>query len=275
MDKIYISNLEFIGNHGVFPEEKFLQQKFSISLEMETCTRKAGLGDDLTHSTHYGFVSEDVEKIFFSKSFDLIEALAESIAQEILIKYPLIKKIKVLIKKPWAPIKKHFDYVAVEANRSRNKVYLSIGTNIGNLYDNLNSAISQIDALNFTRVSNISSFLETEPFGDIEQNNFLNACLEVETLSTPQELLENLLQIEKNMGRIRDIKWGPRLIDLDILLFNSEVIEDNNLAIPHPWMCERSFVLDPLSEIAPNIVHPLERKTITTLKRILDKKEGL
>ena len=93
MDKIYIKNLEFIGNHGVFAEEKFLQQKFIISIEMETCTRKAGVNDDLYHSTHYGFVSDDVERVFFSKSFDLIEALAEAIAKEILIKYSLIKNV--------------------------------------------------------------------------------------------------------------------------------------------------------------------------------------
>ncbi|MGL5356192.1 MAG: dihydroneopterin aldolase, partial [Cetobacterium sp.] len=113
MDKIYIENLEFIGNHGVFPEEKFLEQKFIISVEMETCTRKAGIHDDLNFSTHYGFVAEDIEKVFFSKSFDLIEALAENIATTILIKYSFIKNIKVIVKKPWAPIKKHFDFVAI------------------------------------------------------------------------------------------------------------------------------------------------------------------
>lgn len=271
MDKIYIKNLEFIGNHGVFAEEKFLQQKFSISIEMETSTRKAGVGDDLNHSTHYGFVSDDIEKVFFSKSFDLIEALAEAIASKILTKYPLIKNVKVKIKKPWAPIKKHFDYVAVEITRSRNISYLSLGTNIGNLKANLDTAISHISNLENTRVTKISNFLETKPFGNIAQNNFLNACLEIETLFTPQELLEKLLEIEIMMGRVREIKWGPRIIDIDILLFNNLIIADDNLAIPHPWMCERSFVLDPLNEIAPNIVHPLENKHISTLKRALDK----
>lgn len=270
MDKIYIENLEFIGNHGVFPEEKFLEQKFIISIEMETSTRKAGVGDDLTYSTHYGFVSDHVEKIFFSKSFDLIEALGEAIAKEILINFPLINKVKVLVKKPWAPIKKHFDFVAIEANRQRNIAYLSIGSNIGNSKENLEKAISLINSLENTKVTKTSSFLVTEPFGDVEQDDFLNACLEVTTLFTGEELLENLLNIEKEMGRVREIKWGPRIIDLDILLFNREIIELDHLAVPHPWMCERSFVLDPLSEIAPNFVHPLERKTITTLKRILD-----
>lgn len=172
MDKIYIENLEFIGNHGVFQEEKFLQQKFVISVEMDTCTRKAGIGDDLTQSTHYGFVADDIEKIFFSKSFDLIEALAESIAEMILLKYSLIKNVKVTIKKPWAPIKKHFDFVAVEISRSRNISYLSIGTNIGDLKHNLETAIEHISKVKNTKVLSVSSFLETEPFGDVVQDNF-------------------------------------------------------------------------------------------------------
>ncbi|WP_418964013.1 2-amino-4-hydroxy-6-hydroxymethyldihydropteridine diphosphokinase [Cetobacterium sp.] len=271
MDKIYIENLEFIGNHGVFQEEKFLQQKFVISVEMDTCTRKAGIGDDLTQSTHYGFVADDIEKIFFSKSFDLIEALAESIAEMILLKYSLIKNVKVTIKKPWAPIKKHFDFVAVEISRSRNISYLSIGTNIGDLKHNLETAIEHISKVKNTKVLSVSSFLETEPFGDVVQDNFLNACLQIETLLTPQELLKELLNIEILMGRVREIKWGPRVIDIDILLFNDLVVQDENLAIPHPWMCERSFVLDPLNEIAPNVIHPLEKKYISVLKRILDK----
>ena len=83
--------------------------------------------------------------------------------------------------------------------------------------------------------------------------------------------MEKLLDIEIIMGRVREIKWGPRVIDIDILLFNNLIVEEENLAIPHPWMCERSFVLDPLNEIAPNVIHPLENKYISTLKRILDK----
>lgn len=102
---------------------------------------------------------------------------------------------------------------------------------------------------------------------------FLNACVEIKTLMTAKELLEKLLNIESEMGRVRVIKWGPRLIDIDILLFDDEIIEEKDLAVPHPWMCERMFVLEPLSEIAPNVVHPLERKTIGNLKRILEKEE--
>lgn len=271
MDKIIIENLEIIAEHGVFKEEKFLGQKFIISIEMLTDTREAGKTENLNASTHYGFVADDVEKIFTSKSFDLIETCAEKIAEMILTKYHLISEVKVTVKKPWAPIRKHFDFVAVEITRKWHTAYLSLGTNMGDKKKNLLEAIEKINTLENTKVTSESSILETEPFGYTEQDMFLNACIEIKTLFTPQELLEKLLAIELEMGRVRTIKWGPRVIDIDILFFDDEIIQDKNLCIPHSWICERMFVLEPLCEIAPNLVHPLERKPITTLKRILEK----
>ena len=251
MDKIYINNLEFIGYHGVFPEEKKLGQKFQVSVEMSCDTREAGKTGDLTKSTHYGLVAEDI-------------------AQMILRKYPLIFEVKVTVKKPWAPLQMHFENVAVEVTRKRHKAYLSIGSNIGDKKENLLKAIENIGKIEDTEVTKVSTILETEPFGVVDQDDFLNACLEIKTLLTPQELLKELLGIEEKMGRVRIKKWGPRIIDIDILLYDKEVIEDDNLAVPHPWMCERSFVLDPLCEIAPNVIHPLKRESIFNLKRKLD-----
>ena len=271
MDKIIIENLELIAEHGVFKEEKFLGQKFIISVEMITDTREAGKTGNLNASTHYGFVADDIEKIFTSESFDLIETCAEKIAEMILIKYPLISEVKVTVKKPWAPIRKHFDFVAVEITRKWHTVYLSLGTNMGDKKKNLLEAIEKIGKLENTKVTSQSTILETEPFGYTEQDMFLNACIEIKTLFTPQELLEKLLNIELEMGRVRTIKWGPRIIDIDILFFDDEIIQDKNLAVPHPWISERMFVLEPLCEIAPNLIHPLERKPVATLKRILEK----
>lgn len=271
MDKIIIENLELIAEHGVFKEEKFLGQKFIISVEMTTDTREAGKTGNLNASTHYGFVADDIEKIFTSESFDLIETCAEKIAEMILTKYPLISEVKVTVKKPWAPIRKHFDFVAVEITRKWHTVYLSLGTNMGDKKKNLLEAIERIGKLENTKITAQSTILETEPFGYTEQDMFLNACIEIKTLFTPQELLEKLLNIELEMGRVRTIKWGPRIIDIDILFFDDEIIQDKNLAVPHPWISERMFVLEPLCEIAPNLVHPLERKPVATLKRILEK----
>ena len=265
MDKIYINNLEFIGFHGVFPEEKKLGQKFLVSLELIVDTREAGKTGDLTKSVHYGLVAQDVEKIFLEKSIDLIETCAEVIAEEILKKYELVKEIKVIIKKPWAPLQMHFEDVAVEINRKWHKIYLSLGSNMGNKRENLLEAIRRIEKLKDTKLIKSSTILETEPFGYLEQDNFLNACIEVKTLMTAQEFLKAILQIELEMGRVREIKWGPRIIDIDILFYDSDIIEEDNLAVPHPWITKRSFVLDPLSEIAPNYIHPLVKKTISML----------
>lgn len=273
MDKIIIENLELIANHGVFKEEKFLGQKFLISVEMITDTREAGKTENLNASTHYGFVADDIEKIFTEDSFDLIETCAEKIAEMILTNYPLISEVKVRVKKPWAPIKKHFDFVAVEITRKWHTAYLSLGSNMGDKKANLLSAIENIKNLENTKVTSQSIILETEPFGYKDQDMFLNACIEIKTLFTPKELLQKLLEIENIMGRKRIIKWGPRIIDLDILFYDDLVVGEKDLAIPHPWICERMFVLEPLSEIAPNIIHPLERKTISTLKRLLEEKE--
>ncbi len=271
MDKIIIENLEIIAEHGVFKEEKFLGQKFIVSLEMKTDTREAGKTGNLNASTHYGFVSDDVEKLLTSQSFDLIETCAEKTAEMILTKYPLISEVKVAIKKPWAPIRKHFDFVAVEITRKWHTAYLSLGTNMGDKKKNLLEAAEKIGNLENTKITAQSTIIETEPFGYTEQDMFLNSCLEIKTLFTPQELLKELLGIELQMGRVREIKWGPRIIDIDILFFDDEIIGEADLAVPHPWICERMFVLEPLSEIAPNFVHPLEKKTVGTLKRILEK----
>lgn len=274
MDKIYINNLEFIGFHGVFPEEKKLGQKFLVSLELTVDTREAGKTGELTKSVHYGLVAQDVEKLFLEKSIDLIETCAENIAEMVLKKYELVKEVKVIVKKPWAPLQMHFENVAVEITRKWHRVYLSLGSNIGNKRKNLLEAIRKIGELENTEVVKSSTILETEPFGYLEQDNFLNACLEVKTLMTAQEFLKEILQIELDMGRVREIKWGPRIIDIDILFYDKEIIEEDNLAVPHPWICEREFVLDPLSEIAPNYIHPLEKKTITMLARKLKEREA-
>ena len=241
MDKIYINNLEFIGFHGVFSEEKKLGQKFLVSLELTVDTREAGKTGDLTKSVHYGLVAQDVEKLFLEKSIDLIETCAENIAEMVLKKYELVKEVKVIVKKPWAPLQMHFQNVAVEITRKWHRVYLSLGSNIGNKRKNLLEAIRKIGELENTEVVKSSTILETEPFGYLEQDNFLNTCLEVKTLMTAQEFLKEILQIELDMGRVREIKWGPRIIDIDILFYDKEIIEEDNLAVPHPWICEREL----------------------------------
>lgn len=273
MDKIYIRDLEFIGYHGVFEEEKKLGQKFYVSLELITNLRDAGINDDILKTTHYGEVAKTVEKVFFSKKYDLIETLAEDIAREILLNFNLISKLKLEIKKPWAPIGIPLDNVAVEINRKWTEAYISLGSNMGNKKENLEKAISELSQVKDTFVTKKSEIIETEPFGYKEQDDFLNACVGIKTLLPARELLKELLEIEKRMGRERKIKWGPRIIDLDIIFYGKEVIEEDDLIVPHPYMEYREFVLKPLEEIIPNFVHPLLMKRVSTLRKELEENE--
>ena len=273
MDKIYIRDLEFIGYHGVFEEEKKLGQKFYVSLELITNLRDAGLNDDILKTTHYGEVAKTVEKVFFSKKYDLIETLAEDIAREILLNFNLISKLKLEIKKPWAPVGIPLDNVAVEINRKWTEAYISLGSNMGNKKENLEKAISELSQVKDTFVTKKSEIIETEPFGYKEQDDFLNACVGIKTLLSVRELLKELLAIEKRMGRERKIKWGPRIIDLDIIFYGKEVIEEDDLIVPHPYMEYREFVLKPLEEIIPNFVHPLLMKRVSTLRKELEENE--
>lgn len=135
-----------------------------------------------------------------------------------------------------------------------NNVYLSIGTNIGDREQNLKHAIKMLQGTKDITVKAISSIYETAPVGYINQPSFLNIAVFIQTALSAYETLEVCQSIEKELGRVREIRWGPRIIDLDILLFNNENIEVENLMIPHPRMYERAFVLVPLHEI---MQHPL------------------
>ena len=175
MDKIYIRDLEFIGYHGVFEEEKKIGQKFFVSLELTTNLRKAGLNDDITKTTHYGEVAESVKKIFFQKKYDLIETLAEDIAREILLNYPLIRELKLEIKKPWAPVGIPLKDVSVEITRKWNEVYISLGSNMGNKKENLEKAIKEKEYADyfeklFTLVPTIDKYFETVIVMDEDKN---------------------------------------------------------------------------------------------------------
>ena len=253
-------------------EEKELGQKFLVSMELETSLRKAGLSDSLNDTVSYAGIPEEVEKLFLSQKYNLIEKCAEETAFLILRKYPEIQKVKVTVKKPWAPVRKSISYIAVEIIRERYKVFIALGSNIGNKRENLERALDKMSELPDTEIIKRSSVIETEPFGYIEQESFLNSVAELNTLLLPHEMLGNLLGIEDEMGRVRVIKWGPRIIDLDILFYNDMVMSDMNLTVPHPGIAERMFVLDPLFEIAPNFLHPVLRKTVFQLKNELSER---
>ncbi|MEW6264986.1 MAG: 2-amino-4-hydroxy-6-hydroxymethyldihydropteridine diphosphokinase [Thermodesulfobacteriota bacterium] len=146
---------------------------------------------------------------------------------------------------------------------------IGLGANLGDKTGQIRSALTAIAGLPATVVKAVSRFYRTEPVGLIEQDWFVNAVAVVETAMPPRPLLEGLLNIETDLGRIRDRKWGPRLIDLDLLYYDRLVLEEAGLDLPHPWLARRRFVLIPLSDIAPDWIHPvLGLNTLEMLARL-------
>lgn len=145
--------------------------------------------------------------------------------------------------------------------------YIALGSNLGDRQSNLESAVTALRATAGVTVTKVSTFLENPAVGGpADSPAFLNAAAAIETTLPPRELLSALLKIEKALGRERREKWGPRVIDLDIVLYGDRIVEEWDLRIPHPLMHERPFVLAPLAEIAPEAVHPRFKKSVATLR---------
>ncbi len=146
--------------------------------------------------------------------------------------------------------------------------YVGLGTNLGDRAATIVSAIDALDSAAGVRVTARSAVLETDPVGPVRQGKFLNAVVEVATTLTPQALIATCLAIERQHGRKRETerRWGPRSLDLDLLLHGEHVVDEPGLTLPHPRMHTRAFVLDPLAEIAPELIHPVLGRSIRELR---------
>jgi 2-amino-4-hydroxy-6-hydroxymethyldihydropteridine diphosphokinase len=150
-----------------------------------------------------------------------------------------------------------------------NAVYLSLGSNLGERERMIETALGEIDLLDGTQLVRTSSLYDTEPLSEIEQPRFLNAVVEVETSLEPARLLWNLKLIERRLGRTPARRWGPRQIDIDILLYEDRTIDEPELVIPHPELRHRAFVLVPLAELAPDLRLPGSGESIIELREAL------
>lgn len=150
------------------------------------------------------------------------------------------------------------------------KVFIGLGSNLDDKIDNLARALYLIEKIEKVQIIKESSLYRTAPWGKTDQDDFINQVIEIETELSPLDLLHQLQDIEIKMGRQRDVRWGPRNIDLDILLYGRETIDLEELKVPHPYLLQRLFVLMPLQEIAPDLEFPNGSKLMEVLDRVIN-----
>ncbi len=256
-DRIHLRGVEAVGYHGVLPDEKRDGQPFVVDVVMELDLAAAGAGDALDDTVSYAEIAGEVMARVTGPSFDLIERLAEVIAADVL-DHALVDAVTVTVHKPQAPVGHPFSDVAVEVHRTRGvPVVVALGANLGDARTTLESAVQAVAGLPGMRVRAVSPLVETDPVGGPEQPAYLNAVLVGESTLSPEDLLRRLHEIEADHGRTREVRWGARTLDLDLIQFGmpgsgSEVQRESPaLTLPHPRAHERGFVLVPWSLADP------------------------
>ena len=256
MDKISIKGLEVFAHHGVYETEKEKGQRFVINAVFDVDTTIASLSDDIEDTLDYAKICEFIKDYMVVNQVNLLETLVNELSRKLLLNFEQINAVSLEISKPDAPIPMKFDTVSLKVERSRHTAYISVGSNMGDRETYIENAIDNLESDDCIEINAVSKLVETKPYGMTDQDDFLNGVFKITTLYSPEELLARLHIEENEAGRERLVHWGPRTLDLDILLFDDLVMSTDTLIIPHPDMANRNFVLMPLCEIDPNALHP-------------------
>lgn len=267
---IEIKGLHVFANHGVLEEEKKNGQEFIVDAKLYSNLCKPAFNDSIYSSTNYASVCQTINDYMKAHTFDLIEKVAYELTKEILVKYEFVDEVNITLHKPNAPIDLEFDDVSVNINNKWNRVYLSIGSNMGDKKQYINEALCKLGESGYIKSVVPSSLIETEPYGYVNQDKFINGAISLLTVYNPYELLEFLHSIENACDRVREIRWGPRTLDLDIVFYEKIVLDDPDLLIPHIDMANREFVLKPLMELCPDYVN---QRTGLSVRQMYDRLE--
>ena len=254
-DRVNVTNLCLHGHHGVFPEETTLGQKFFIDISCETDFTRCTATDDHKKAVNYATLCELAKQVSDDGPYRLIETLADRIATAVLDRFAIVTEVTVNVRKPSAPLAYQQDHVGVELTRRRTRqVAFSFGSNVGDPRQNVGNAISYLQAEPGLHVDGVSQLYATAPWGKTDQDWFVNASATGWSDLAPLALLKICKRIEAQIGRVPNERWGPRVIDIDLLYADDLEIDTPELRLPHAELFNRAFVLIPLAEIAPHHV---------------------
>lgn len=260
-DRITLTGVTAYGFHGVLDQEKADGQEFSVDLTLELDLSRAAGSDDLAQTVNYAEVAADAVRILEGPSQDLIETVAGQIAEAALTR-PLVEAVEVTVHKPHAPVGVPFGDVTVTLHRRRDvPVVIALGANLGtDPAETLRAAVDRLGSEPGLWQLACSPLFTTDPVGGPEQPAYTNAVLTARTSLAPWRLLDRLHRVEAEHGRTRDVRWGARTLDLDLIQYGQpgtrwEVVSDDPaLTLPHPRAQERGFVLVPWHAVDPEAV---------------------
>lgn len=264
-DQIVISELRALAVVGALPHEREAPQPLQIDLVLDVDLHDAGHSDDLDDTVHYGLVAERVTALVTESKDVLLERVATRIADEVLT-FARVESVDVTVTKLRPPIPVDASTTAVRVTRAAvgqeavpprtSRAFIALGSNLGDRAGFLRAAVRGLSR-GPTRLVAQSQVYETDPIGGPDgQDAYLNMVVEVETPLDPFALLRRCRRLEAESMRQRTVHWGPRTLDVDIILFDGATIDSADLVVPHPRFAERRFVLTPLAEIAPERCPP-------------------
>lgn len=258
LDVIELVGVTARGHHGVLDREKIDGQEFAVDVRMHADIGPAAAADALARTVDYAAVADTVVEEIATGSHDLLETLADRIARRILSEHVLVRRLQLTVHKPSAPIPHPFADVRLHVDRAADPVdaVLALGTNLGDRDAHLRRALQLLEQGPGVQLRWTGPVLETDPVGGVDQDPFLNTAVGVRTDLGPWQLLELAHRLEAAAHRERQVRWGPRTLDVDVITYGELIQDDADLTLPHPRAHQRAFVLAPWSAAEPGATVP-------------------